>query len=63
MVIIIIYHVGDERRTIHIGLDLFVVAGHAIFAPLEGVVHSFKDNVNFQDYGPPIILKVQIRKV
>ena len=48
---------SGERRTIHIGIDLFVKAGTSITAPLDGVVHSFQDNNLPLDYGPTIILK------
>ncbi|MCA0153743.1 peptidoglycan DD-metalloendopeptidase family protein [Winogradskyella vincentii] len=47
----------DTERNIHLGLDLWIEAGTTIYAPLEGTVHSFKNNVNFGDYGPCIILK------
>jgi 4-aminobutyrate aminotransferase-like enzyme/Ser/Thr protein kinase RdoA (MazF antagonist) len=47
----------DERRTIHLGLDLFAQAGTAICAPLAGVVHAFANNAAAQDYGPVIILQ------
>jgi 4-aminobutyrate aminotransferase-like enzyme/Ser/Thr protein kinase RdoA (MazF antagonist) len=46
-----------ERRTIHIGLDLFMEAGTAIYAPLDGTVHSFRNNDAPLDYGPTIILR------
>src|SRR5438105_2317183 len=46
----------DERRTIHIGLDLFAEAGTSVHAPLDGVVHAFADNATAQDYGPVILL-------
>ncbi len=49
--------VTDERRTIHIGLDLFAEAGTAVHAPLAGTVHAFHDNANPLDYGPVIILR------
>ncbi|MGH7690469.1 MAG: aminotransferase class III-fold pyridoxal phosphate-dependent enzyme, partial [Gemmatimonadaceae bacterium] len=49
--------VTDERRTIHIGLDLFAEAGTAVYAPLAGTVHAFHDNANALDYGPVIILR------
>ena len=29
----------DERRTVHLGIDLFVAAGSPVRAPLAGVVH------------------------
>jgi 4-aminobutyrate aminotransferase-like enzyme len=47
----------DERRTIHIGLDLFAAAGTPVFAPLDGTVHAFADNATRLDYGPVIVLR------
>jgi 4-aminobutyrate aminotransferase-like enzyme/Ser/Thr protein kinase RdoA (MazF antagonist) len=47
----------DERRTIHLGVDLFVAAGSRVHAPLEGVVHLVANNNAPQDYGPMVILK------
>jgi 4-aminobutyrate aminotransferase-like enzyme/Ser/Thr protein kinase RdoA (MazF antagonist) len=46
-----------ERRTIHLGIDLFQEAGSPVFAPLDGLVHSFGNNTAFHDYGPTIILQ------
>lgn len=46
-----------ERRTIHLGVDLFMAPGSPVFAPLEGVVHSFRDNNLPVDYGPTIVLQ------
>jgi murein DD-endopeptidase MepM/ murein hydrolase activator NlpD len=48
---------GEEARTIHLGVDIFAPAGTAVFAPLDGRVHSFQDNANPKDYGPTIILE------
>ena len=48
---------SGERRTIHIGLDLFIAAGHVVHAPLAGRVHSLRDNDAPLDYGPAIILE------
>jgi 4-aminobutyrate aminotransferase-like enzyme/Ser/Thr protein kinase RdoA (MazF antagonist) len=48
---------SGERRTIHIGLDLFAAAGTPVFAPLDGVVHAWADNALPQDYGPVIVLR------
>lgn len=48
-----------EEREIHLGIDLWADAGTPVFAPLDGVVHSFQDNANFGDYGPTIILEHQ----
>jgi 4-aminobutyrate aminotransferase-like enzyme/Ser/Thr protein kinase RdoA (MazF antagonist)/murein DD-endopeptidase MepM/ murein hydrolase activator NlpD len=47
----------DERRTIHLGIDLFAAPGSAVYAPLEGVVHAVANNVGEQDYGPVVILR------
>jgi 4-aminobutyrate aminotransferase-like enzyme/Ser/Thr protein kinase RdoA (MazF antagonist) len=47
----------DERRTIHLGIDVFAKAGDPIYAPLEGSVCAFNNNSAPQDYGPVIILK------
>lgn len=47
----------EEERNIHLGLDLWIEAGTAIYAPLDGKMHSFKNNTNYGDYGPTIILE------
>ena len=51
--------VGGEPRTIHVGIDLWCSPGTPVYCPFEGVVHSFKDNAVFGDYGPTIILEHQ----
>ena len=48
---------GPEWRTIHLGLDIFMEAETPIFAPLDGIVHSFHNNDAPLDYGPTIILQ------
>lgn len=53
----------ETERNIHLGIDLWLVAGSPIFAPLDGIVHSFAYNKNFGDYGPTIILKHQVDNV
>jgi 4-aminobutyrate aminotransferase-like enzyme/Ser/Thr protein kinase RdoA (MazF antagonist) len=47
----------SERRTIHLGIDLFVSPGTALYAPLAGEVHLVANNCAPLDYGPLIILK------
>jgi 4-aminobutyrate aminotransferase-like enzyme/Ser/Thr protein kinase RdoA (MazF antagonist) len=47
----------DERRTIHLGIDLFVAPGSAVYAPLEGMVHALENNSAEKDYGPVVILR------
>jgi 4-aminobutyrate aminotransferase-like enzyme/Ser/Thr protein kinase RdoA (MazF antagonist) len=49
-----------ERRTIHLGMDLFVAEQTPVHAPLAGVVHAFADRSRVQDYGPVIILRHEI---
>jgi murein DD-endopeptidase MepM/ murein hydrolase activator NlpD len=53
----------ETERNIHLGLDLWIAAGTAIFTPLDAEVHSFKNNNNFGDYGPTIILKHTIENI
>jgi 4-aminobutyrate aminotransferase-like enzyme/Ser/Thr protein kinase RdoA (MazF antagonist) len=50
---------GDprERRTIHLGIDLFDQAGAEVRAPLAGRVVSVRDNGTGLDYGPAVILE------
>jgi len=47
----------DERRTVHLGIDLFVEPGATVRAPLPGVVHALANNTAPQDYGPLVILR------
>ena len=47
----------DERRTIHLGMDLFVEPGAPLSAPLDGVVHIVANNSAPQDYGALVILR------
>ena len=47
----------DERRTVHLGVDLFVEVAMVVRAPLAGVVHVLANNRAPQDYGPLVILR------
>jgi 4-aminobutyrate aminotransferase-like enzyme/Ser/Thr protein kinase RdoA (MazF antagonist) len=47
----------DERRTIHLGMDLFAAPGTPVHAPLDGVVHAVAINTAPLDYGPLVILR------
>jgi 4-aminobutyrate aminotransferase-like enzyme len=47
----------EERRTIHLGMDLFAEPGTAIHAPLEGVIQTLANNAAPLDYGPLVILR------
>ena len=46
-----------ERRTIHLGVDLYMPAGSPVTAFIDGKVHSFQNNAVHLDYGPTIILE------
>lgn len=48
---------GPERRTVHIGLDVFLPAGSPVLAPLPGIVHSFANHPAALDYGGCIVLE------
>jgi 4-aminobutyrate aminotransferase-like enzyme/Ser/Thr protein kinase RdoA (MazF antagonist) len=47
----------DERRTIHLGIDLFVEPGTPLRSPLAGVVQILANNAVPLDYGPLVVLK------
>ena len=47
----------DERRTIHLGIDLFADPGTPVAAPFDGTIHAFADNRAPLDYGPVVILR------
>jgi len=48
-----------ERRTVHLGVDLFDLPGTPVRAPLPGRVFSVHDNAARLDYGPTVILEHQ----
>ncbi len=48
---------GQPSRQLHLGIDIWGVAGTAVSAPLDGVVQSFAFNSAYGDYGATIILK------
>ncbi len=48
---------GLERRTVHVGIDLFAEPGTPVHAPFAATVHSFRDNDARLDYGPTIVLR------
>ena len=50
----------QERRSVHLGIDLFVVAGTEVSAPLPSTVHSLADNARLGDYGPTVILEHEL---
>lgn len=51
---------NTDERNIHIGLDLWINESAAIYAALDGKIHSFQNNTALGDYGPTIILEHEI---
>jgi murein DD-endopeptidase MepM/ murein hydrolase activator NlpD len=45
-----------EPRNIHLGIDFWAKADSRVLTPVDGIVHSFKNNASDGDYGPTIIL-------
>ncbi len=45
-----------NSRSIHLGIDVWTNAEKPVYCPLDGRVHSFKNNISYGDYGPTIIL-------
>ncbi|RYE14340.1 MAG: peptidase M23 [Sphingobacteriales bacterium] len=52
-----LFTADEAPRSLHLGVDIWAPAGTAVYAPLDGIVHSFNDNDNYGDYGPTIILQ------
>jgi 4-aminobutyrate aminotransferase-like enzyme/Ser/Thr protein kinase RdoA (MazF antagonist) len=53
---------GAQWRTVHLGTDFWATSGSPVYAPLDGKVHSFKNNAADRDYGPTIILAHKINE-
>ena len=51
---------GEEPRSVHLGIDLWVKAYTNVFAPFDSIVHSYADNEGLGNYGPTIILEHKI---
>ena len=49
-----------QKRSIHLGIDIWGPEGTTVFAPIGGSVHSFAFNNQFGDYGVTIILQHQL---
>ena len=47
----------DNQRNIHLGVDFWCEEESEVLCPLEGKIHGFKNNNNFGDYGPTIIIE------
>lgn len=53
---------GGKSRSIHLGIDVWTQAEKPIYCPLDGKVHSFKNNISYGNYGPTIILSHKLGK-
>lgn len=53
----------DEPRNFHLGIDIWADAGTPVFAPLDGIVHSFDFLPAAGDYGVIIILQHQLESL
>ncbi|AEL24863.1 peptidoglycan DD-metalloendopeptidase family protein [Cyclobacterium marinum] len=47
---------ASKFRNIHLGIDIWSTSGKAVHCPINGTLHSFRDNKGFGNYGPTIIL-------
>lgn len=52
-----LFNSDDEPRRLHLGVDIWADAGTPVYVPLDGRIHSFRDNNHFGDYGPTVILQ------
>lgn len=52
---------SENARSVHLGIDVWCNENTPISAPMDSIIHSFKDNDNFGDYGPTIILEHSIK--
>jgi 4-aminobutyrate aminotransferase-like enzyme/Ser/Thr protein kinase RdoA (MazF antagonist) len=46
-----------ERRTVHLGIDVFVPEGANVYSPLDGKVHSSEYRADRGDYGGVVMLE------
>lgn len=59
----LIYSSGDftdatgHRRTLHLGIDIFMPAGSDLYTPLVGTVYGIENNEAALDYGGTLILE------
>ena len=53
----------NERRNIHLGIDIFIEQGTDLFAPIDGKVKILKNNAIKYDYGPTLVLEHQFKKI
>ncbi|MBA2582587.1 MAG: peptidoglycan DD-metalloendopeptidase family protein [Bacteroidetes bacterium] len=52
-----LFNENEDKRCIHLGIDVWTKEGTPIHSPFDAKVHSFKDNNNYGDYGPTLLLE------
>lgn len=52
---------SDDKRTIHLGIDIWCPPGTSVYLPYHARIHSFQDNNRNGDYGPTIITRQTIQ--
>ncbi|MFP4690708.1 MAG: peptidoglycan DD-metalloendopeptidase family protein [Bacteroidales bacterium] len=50
---------SQQSRSIHLGIDIWAKANSPVYLPMDGKIHSFRNNDNYGDYGPTIIVEHQ----
>ncbi|WP_423148761.1 peptidoglycan DD-metalloendopeptidase family protein [Rubrolithibacter danxiaensis] len=58
-----LFNEGEEPRQLHLGVDIWAPAHTCIYSPLEGKVHSFKNNEGTGNYGATIILEHNLKDI
>jgi 4-aminobutyrate aminotransferase-like enzyme/Ser/Thr protein kinase RdoA (MazF antagonist) len=48
---------ASDRRTVHLGIDIFAPAGTMLYAPVDGVVEVVENRTGYLDYGGMVILR------
>jgi hypothetical protein len=52
-----LFETTDEPRLLHLGIDIWGDSSTPVYAPMDGIIHSFADNNHHGDYGPTLILQ------
>ena len=52
----------DERRDLHLGVDLFIAEDEPLYAPMDGIVECLSEQSDVYDFGPVIILRHETDK-
>ena len=54
---------NNERRNIHLGIDIFIEHGTDLYAPIDGKIKILKNNAFKYDYGPTLVLEHQFNDI